>query len=295
MFKVLMAIFGLSLLTPVNPAFAEDDLYSEVEEKKAVSTLIEEYVKNQNPSPQDLEKLQTDPLARKHGPAIICHIIGLSMSEPEVLWPKIFESDKPLTTSDIIDIDSKLFNLLEQLNPSDVSLAVGLSVMVFAFEQARDPAQYSAKALEYYNRIKSLPETDGVNYYRADAVFSLVRLYCRQNDIPAAINIYQDFSNLTGPPGVAHNQWMAKGALTTALAQNGQITEARKYYDEMDAVPPTLSFELWGSFRADAGKALADAYKKVGDVKAAEELDRKAAIDEEKLNKEWGRIADVLK
>jgi len=286
--KVLSSavILGLLVLFSVPCVTAEQFDYRK--SLAEASKLVAKYLEIKSPTPQDLEEFKANQLVRNYGATAV----RLKMAVEA-----IFMNDGQPSESFDAARNLKMFNLLEILLPlpsapvsgdrneletlrsvdgekeSGLLMAAGLDFMIRTSEAERDPVS----AQKYYDRLQKLPEpkiyASALAGSKTSGAVPLLRLYCQMGDLASAAGVYDGLAEIKGGYS-RRNKGKAAAILVGALAEAGQVTEAQKYYLELDAAPGADG--ILGKIKA--GQALASGYRKIGDTEAAKKLENEIEI-----------------
>lgn len=263
-----------------------------VDGMEVASGLIEDFLKLDSPTDQDLEKLKADPSIRNYGlNAAVIMMRTTNISTRDGRPQADFDLEKNLRLFRLFETLSESFPTPDSKAKPKPSLwseeeksAEPLVFMIRTFEAAQD----KASAQVYYDRLKALDDPSGslaslVVYHKAVGAMSLIRLYCRSGDTPSAVKIYDDLGSNEG-------RLYAAAALVQGFSETGRLEDARKYYDDIVAQPKN-AVTLWAAI--ESGQVLADHYRKSGEFTKAEKLageieifTEQQRLENEKFNEE---------
>lgn len=277
---MVLLMAGMLMFNSTAWAGNKNSIFSE--DMMRASDLVQAYLKIESPTSQDLAQLKAEPSVRQHGR----EAVSMLMVGAEAIMNM---KDGRLSAKFDPDYNLKLFNLYRDFLPpltadsqkDHASLqTIGLVFMVRTSEAAQDPVS----GQKYYDLLRLLPDlpepvVPGIGTPRVRGAVSLVRLYCRAGDAVSAARVYEQAVELSGDQ-VLHYKWEAAAALALAFAEAWQLTEACKYYADLEQMPGN-SRSLAEKFQA--AMALADQYREAGDAVSAEKLADEIEVMSEQL------------
>lgn len=244
---------------------------------RGASDLIKAYMAIKDPAPGDLENLLAEPVVRNYGAQAVISLMGRNMryedGQPSASFNpvRLFQLlevliETPSTPPADNQDEALAIKIRDEMVSPDDRLASGLTSMISIYVLAQDPDS----AMKYYDRLQALPKKSMLDLRRAKAIQTLVWFYCWTGDLLSAINIYSDLACLDCSASIQIIQGETLAQLVKALAGADRLSEAARYYSELDK--QTLDVHV-KKHKVQAGRALAAGYRKAGDLKAADELD----------------------